>query len=444
MRKMLYERTKIVIITITISIILFLYYLLSRTSVVSGVNDYTDDLRESTLNDIYRKFVLEGSIIDSTGNIISEATEKSKTGSLVYPEAYSWLIGYNDVTYGTYGLKGRYEEYLYMPGEDGKGATIQLAINDNLQRKAYELISGTEASAIVLNTTSGEILTLASSKKDAQFNANEINECMEEWNKIDGFFLPNGYKDMEEPGSVFKIVTASSIVENNMENNIIQDLGTLDIQGHTVRNSGKNAFGSISLQDALGYSSNVYFAQEALLLGESELNEKGKDFLVGEDIELDFTTLKSNWNLDNASSALLADTAYGQGKTLISPLQIAMIGQAVANDGKMLKPYLVENITLNGNALYEGEKACLTQAISEETSSLLEEYLNKIAEHNYGINLYNISAKTGTAELPNGYVKKYFLAFNQDYVVLISQKDISGYGIDLKDKVMELFSLLYQ
>lgn len=331
-----------------------------------------------------------------------------------------------------------------MPGEDGKGATIQLTINDNLQRKAYELISGSEASVIVLNTTSGEILTLASSKKDTQFNANEINEYMEEWNKIDGFFLPNGYKDMEEPGSVFKIITASSIVENNMENNIIQDSGTLDIQGHTVRNSGESAFGSVSLQDALGYSSNVYFAQEALLLGESELNEKGKDFLIGEDIELDFTTLNSNWNLANASLALLADTAYGQGKTLITPLQIAMIGQAVANDGKMLKPYLVDDISLNGNILYEGEKTCLTQSISEETSSLLQEYLNKVAENNYGINLYNISAKTGTAELPNGYVKKYFLAFNQDYVVLISQKDISGYGIDLKDKVMELFGLLYQ
>ena len=444
MQKILYERTKIVILIITTGIIFFLYYLLTRTSVVSGVNEYTDNLRKATLNDVYRESVLAGSIIDSSGNIISEATEKGKTGSLVYPEAYSWLIGYNDVTFGAYGLKGKYEEYLYMPGEDGKGATIQLTINDNLQRKAYELISGTEASVIVLNTTSGEILTLASSKKDTQFNVNEINKYMEEWNKIDGFFLPNGYKDMEEPGSVFKIITASSIVENNMEYNIIQDSGTLDIQGYTVRNSGESAFGSISLQDALGYSSNVYFAQEALLLGESELNEKGKDFLIGEDIELDFTTLKSNWNLENASSALLADTAYGQGKTLITPLQIAMIGQAVANGGQMLKPYLVENISLNGKTLYEGNKIGLAQPISKETANLLVEYLNKVAEKNYDINQYNISAKTGTAELPNGYVKKYFLAFNQEYVVLISQKDISGYGIDLEDKVIEMFGLLYQ
>ena len=229
-----------------------------------------------------------------------------------------------------------------------------------------------------------------------------------------------------------------------MEYNIIQDSGTLDIQGYTVRNSGESAFGSISLQDALGYSSNVYFAQEALLLGESELNEKGKDFLIGEDIELDFTTLKSNWNLENASSALLADTAYGQGKTLITPLQIAMIGQAVANGGQMLKPYLVENISLNGKTLYEGNKIGLAQPISKETANLLVEYLNKVAEKNYDINQYNISAKTGTAELPNGYVKKYFLAFNQEYVVLISQKDISGYGIDLEDKVIEMFGLLYQ
>ena len=201
MQKILYERTKIVILIITTGIIFFLYYLLTRTSVVSGVNEYTDNLRKATLNDVYRESVLEGSIIDSSGNIISEATEKGKTGSLVYPEAYSWLIGYNDVTFGAYGLKGKYEEYLYMPGEDGKGATIQLTINDNLQRKAYELISGTEASVIVLNTTSGEILTLASSKKDTQFNVNEINKYMEEWNKIDGFFLPNGYKDMEDVNS---------------------------------------------------------------------------------------------------------------------------------------------------------------------------------------------------------------------------------------------------
>ena len=443
MQKMLYERTKIVIFIITASIIFFLYYLLTRTSVVSGVNEYTDNLRKSTLNDIYRESVLEGSIVDSSGNIISEATEKRKTGKLIYPEAYSWLIGYNDVTYGAYGVKGRYEEYLYMPGKDGKGATIQLTLNDNLQRKAYELVSGTEASVIVLNSTSGKILALASSKKDLQFNANELNDHMEEWNQIDGFFLPNGYKDLEEPGSVFKIVTASSIIENNMENNVVQDSGTLDVQGHTVRNSGENAFGSISLQEALGYSSNVYFAQEALQLGPSKLKEKSSDFLVGEDIELDFTTLKSNLDLENASSSLLADTAYGQGKTLITPLQIAMIGQTVGNGGQMLKPYLVENISLNGKTLYEGKKIGLAQPISEETANLLVEYLNKVAEKYYEINQYNISAKTGTAELPNGYVKKYFLAFNQDYVVLISQKDISGYGIDLKDKALEEKNQLY-
>ena len=76
MQKILYERTKIVILIITTGIIFFLYYLLTRTSVVSGVNEYTDNLRKATLNDVYRESVLEGSIIDSSGNIISEATEK--------------------------------------------------------------------------------------------------------------------------------------------------------------------------------------------------------------------------------------------------------------------------------------------------------------------------------------------------------------------------------
>ena len=94
----------------------------------------------------------------------------------------------------------------------------------------------------------------------------------------------------------------------------------------------------------------VYFMNRALKLGGLRLYKTGKSFLLGEDISLDFATIHSNFDLKGYEDNVVATTAFGQGETLVTPLQMAMVTQSIANDGVMLKPYLFKSV-VNGKEI---------------------------------------------------------------------------------------------
>lgn len=438
----LLNRTKILISVILAVLVIFSYFIITKSSLIRGLNLETDELRDSLIAEHYRNETFEGDIVDTNGIILSECMEAGQGGVLVFPEEYSWLLGYNDPTYGSYGLKGMYENYLYMQGKEKQGATIKLTIDNELQLLAYDLIQGTEGSLIVLEKDTGKILALASSKPD-EFNANELSEeNMTYWNSIDGFFLANGYKDAGEPGSTFKVVMASALIEADMQDEIYYDTGVLPIDDDEVINASRKAYGEINLQSALGYSSNVYFAQKVSEIGGAVLKAKAEEYLLGESIELDFTTLKSNLDMGSYAERLVADTSYGQGNTLITPLHLAMIFQSIGNNGKMLKPYLVESIELDGKHFYKGKKEVLTKTLEESVAQTLDGYLKNVATNYYNIGDEQIRAKTGTAQIPGNRVKYYFASYSDKYVVVVNRVANDGYGYQLKDEALEIYNYL--
>lgn len=445
-RQRIIKRTQIITSVFIVVIMIFCGYIIKCSSSLVGFNTKTDELRKSTINKLVRDSTKEGDVYASNDVILSEGLEPGKSGVLVYPEEYSWLLGY---TFGDYsqGLKGRFEKYLYRVGKDDKGADLHLTIDHQLQEVAYKEIVGFDASAIVLDVHTGKILALASSKEtDEPYNVNEYHEHYDYWSSLsDDFFQTNGIKDSSEPGSVFKLVTAAAIIENGNEDDIVSDKGTVKIGDSTVNNNGKVARGEIGLQEALGYSSNVFFAQEAVKIGGSILREQAEKFLIGQEIELDFTRLQSNFDLENYREETVAATGYGQGNTLLSPLHIAMIAQAVANDGEMLKPYMIEEIRQNGKVLFNGNKEVLAEPIKKETARTLKSMLNKVATDYYSIDSFpNLCAKTGTAQIAGEKYKCYFLGFTDDYVVLVSKvtEDTEEYGRSLQKYVLDIFKYL--
>lgn len=443
-------RTKILIAIILAICIIFMYMLIGKSSAISGLNLKTDEIRKGTLQELYREDTIEGTIYDSKGVILSKAEKKGETGMLKYPEQYSWILGSNGNSQVS-GLKGRFEEYLYTKGKDNKGADLTITIQNDLQQKAYDLIEGTIGSMIVMDVHTGKILALASSD-EVPYNINNISDTnIKKWENINGFYLANGYKDKAEPGSVFKVVTATALIEHGMEDDKVNDEGSVILDDHKVINVNSKARGVIDVQQALGYSSNVYFAKKALELGSNALKEKGEDFLIGEKIELDFTELNSNYDFNiekdkkdaESLNALVADTGYGQGHTLLTPLQIAMIFQSIGNEGEMMTPYLVKHIKFEGKTLYQGKKKVLKKTMSKDTAQTLKNMLQKVAADYYETDKkYNMCAKTGTAQIAGNKVKCYFASFNKDYVVVASKVANSGYGSDLKGIVEQMYQYL--
>nr|WP_296189921.1 penicillin-binding transpeptidase domain-containing protein [uncultured Anaerobutyricum sp.] len=458
------KRSQIIASIFVVVVAVFCVYLVQCSTSFAGLNVKTDELRKSTVDKLLRQTVMQGFIYDKDGVLLSEGIvgkkliydEKTKekkykdylTSRLTYPEEYSWLLGY---VHGdnSCGLKGKYEQYLYREGKDSKGADIQLTLNNKLQRKAYETIEGNDESAIVLDVHTGKVLALASAKEtEVPYNVNDeaYGTNYSYWSKKDaGFFKTNGIQDAAEPGSVFKLVTASAILENGREKDTVKDTGTVEIGNGTVSNNGKVARGKIGLQEALGYSSNIFFAKEALKMNGTVLEEQADKFLIGQNIDLDFTTLQSNFDLGNNGEEIIAATAYGQGNTLMTPLHIAMVAQAIANNGKMLKPYMVEKIVQDKKTILKGKEESLGQTVSRRNAKKLKTLLKNVATDYYGIDSdLRLCAKTGTSQIAGGKYKCYFLAFSDDYVVLVSKvtEDTEEYGRHLQSYVLDIFKYL--
>ncbi len=363
------------------------------------------------------------------------------------------MIGYDSKKYATAGLEKTFDKELTYSesskGEDKTGCSVQLTIDSELQTKAYELLEGYTGSCVVLDAKTGEILALASTPS---YNNNELEKNWDEIASSDGMLLSNAFQNPSVPGSVFKIISAATVLDAGLEEDIVEDEGFLKIEGRKVHNANKNAYGILTLREGFMYSSNVYFMTEILKAGPSMLEKNAKQFLLGENIELDFCTLRSNFDLGDYSDLTLAMTSFGQGETLLTPLHMAMITQAITNDGKMLKPYLVAEINDGKKVKKAGKKEVLTEATTKEVANKIADIM-KDTGRDYGIYIdgyeeIEVGAKTGTAQRGNGtnnaWMVSYAPADNPKYIVCMNHLKTDEAGISLKEAVASMYQKLYE
>lgn len=399
----------------------------------------------------WRKEYTRGSILDRHGKKICWSEKPMGERKVIHSLASSGLLGYCSARYGTFGLEKTYDPYLTRSRSrkgEKKGADLTLTLDESIQEEAYRLIKDWEGSLVVLDAGSGEILALASSPSF------DLNQLEDQWEKIsgqDGMLLPNAYRNPVAPGSVFKLVTSREILEEGIQKESVDDQGYLVVNGQKIHNYRGNAHGRISFTQGFIHSSNVYFMDRALKLGGSRMEEAADAFLVGRDIPLDFTTLHSTFDLEEGSDNLLAVTAFGQGNTLITPLQMAMIVQSIANQGVMKKPYLVRAVTdARGSRIIEGEEKILTRTMGKKTAGKLTGVMKKAADH-YGLvkvgdGDYDIAAKTGTAQRGDGTNNAWLATFapadHPRYVVVASRLKTKKIGKDLAGEVEKIYDLL--
>jgi peptidoglycan glycosyltransferase len=326
---------------------------------------------------------------------------------------------------------------------------VTLTVDSALQTKAYNTLSGYTGSVVVMDAKTGEILTLTSSPS---FNGNELEENWEKLNQTEGIFTSNAYQNSAIPGSVFKLVTSAAIIDGKLENEVVHDTGSLKVDGREIQNSSGTAYGDLTFEEGFVNSSNVYFMTMGLRLGADTLEQTMKKFLIGEKISLDFTELHSNLDFGDYSDNMVATTAFGQGNTLITPLQMAMIAQSIANDGEMLKPYVISSVVNGkGEVTQEGKTEVLTNPVSKETAQKIKNAMVKAGEKYELTTLSNggkIAAKTGTAQRGDGTNNAWIVSFapadDPQYVVCMNRLGVDEYGIALKDALEEVYDSLFE
>ena len=272
-----------------------------------------------------------------------------------------------------------------------------------MQKLAYELLGERNGAVVALVPKTGEVLALVS-KPD--FDTNE--EIMgKNWKSMvesqQAPFLPRATQGLYAPGSTFKIVTSAAAIENGLDSIKFNDKGVVTIDGKKISNSKGKANGEIDLKAAFEVSSNVVFAQLGVKLGQEKLIEMAQRVCFGSDIPFDIPVSKSLFPYQQMEQNDMAAIAIGQGKLMVSPLHMAMITSGVANDGVIMKPYLVNSVVSSEGKRIKTAKPDTYRKIMDKTvANKLKEMMKGVVESGTGkkaaINGINVAGKTGTAE----------------------------------------------
>lgn len=435
-------------------------------------------------------------------NLLAESEDQVINGRNDYR-----LLGFLD--YAPYWKdKGNAGIYKTTNIDGRKGQGVELTIDDALQRKVYDTLrqemndETSIGSAVVLDVKTGEVLSMVS------FPSYDFNDLQSAKEKMvtDGEYLeswfPVSYKNSETPGSIFKILMSVALIDNGKENLKVKDepfvVDTEDGNTWTCKNSYSWVDGKINYKKALERSSNVFFATAALELGAEKFQktaskfglkpndyqyadadqdgvndfyvdnnkdgvddnfvDKNKDGVCddSQNISLDFGTVPYHWDL-NVDDAVLAQTGFGQGKTELTTIHAAMIVQAIANDGEMLKPYMVKRIfDADGKTVYEGKTEVYSKATKKSTANKVTEAMQLSAM--YGtkgtaaalFEKYQVAGKTGTAQTGdkqrpnNAWFVSFAPADDPQYVVVANHCKVQKSGAQLKETVAEIYRYLFE
>ena len=400
------------------------YYVLKGEKVISST--YNSRLW------LERNKILRGNIYDKDMNLLTES-QRLENGSqkLIYHggSEFAHVLGYMHPKYGLTGLQSMYDAELMGKSKGGgapvksaggkEGYDLKTTMNTQLQKTAFNALGDEKGSVVVLNAKTSEILTMVSKPS---YNPNNLDETWSDLSKNPNSpFLNRAVSGLYTPGSVFKVVTEAAALENIPEvlNKTINDQGALIYDGATLfPNINGKAFGNIGLKEALTYSSNVYFGQLALDIGNDKLKSMAERFLFNNTIPADGIIIDNSRfpKLGSSEVGDIAQTGIGQSSILATPIQMALVAQTVSNDGVMMKPMLVSEVMDEGKSVGIIKPQRIDRIISSEHAAIIKDHMRNVVNEGTGqkasVSGYQVSGKTGTAEHTSGKnAHSWFIGF---------------------------------
>jgi peptidoglycan glycosyltransferase len=347
-------------------------------------------------------------------------------GSLTSP----WL-GYNSLRYGRAGVERVYNEELSgqtgllgitsywddLLGRTHRGADLKLTINMTVQRAAAEALGERKGAVIALDPRTGAILAMVSYPR---YDPNEVDSLWEELNADpDTPLLNRAIQGLYPPGSVFKTIVAAAALDTHAvtPETLFTDTGSVTAGGFVVNNYGDKEYGEHDFTQAFANSINTTFAKVGTDLGVDTLAGYAAAFGFNEELPWALGGAKSFFpDPDDMDKAHLAQASYGQGEVLATPLQMALAAAAVANDGQIMKPYIVSKVSdYHGSVLKEIKPEVWLRPISSETAAVLRRLMVEVVTSGTGtgaaLSGVQVAGKTGTAEVANGEPHAWFTAF---------------------------------
>jgi penicillin-binding protein A len=416
---------------VAISVLVLFTLLIVNVNYIQVVR--SDELRENNSNtrqlaDEYSRE--RGSIVvDGSEVALSTPTDDRLKYLRQYPaaELYAPVTGYYSVIYNKTGIEDAENDLLagsdprltlrrladLFTGRDPAGGNVELTIDSAAQEAAMTGLADVTGAVVALDPSTGAILALASTPT---FDPNQLSShdpaAIRAYREqlTDDQLTNQAISQRYSPGSIFKVVvSAAALASGDYTPDTpipAPDLLTLPGTSTTMENfDGESCNGGADqpLIDALTISCNTAFAQLGIDLGEDSVREMAEAFGIDDEgFEMPLQVAPSKLG-DIENDAQLGISSIGQQDVQLTPMQGAMIASAIANDGTLMKPYLVSEVQAPDlTVIDKTDPEELGQPVSPEVANQLTDMMVSVVENGTGrraqIDGVQVAGKTGTAE----------------------------------------------
>jgi penicillin-binding protein A len=436
---------------------------------------------------VYKLTIDRGKFIAS-GTLLATNRRHHKHGITTYTRHYPQndlapqVIGYSTKFGTTTGLEQSLNDYLTgantnlsntlkqeldkLGGQTVHGDNVILTLRPAIQRLALNELAGRCGAVVVLDAKTGGVITMASSPT---YNPNLIVAGdYQKVTKIKGScgdssaLVNNATAGLYPPGSTFKMVTAAAALDSGAytPSSHFYDPGYCTEYGQHVSNAGNpdqtgaEAFGNVTLAQGFEHSINSVFCNVGKHIGGEKILEYAKRFgfyslppLETPPTERLASGLYKNGRLFDPSNESQIDPgrlAFGQFSMLATPLQMAMVGQTIANGGEELQPHVVDRVVApDGSLVTKTTPQVLGHPIKPQTAAELNQMMQLVVQGGTAATVgfpasLKVAGKTGTAELTanSNVYDAWFVAFapadHPRYVVaVVVEKQPNGFGASI-------------
>lgn len=424
-QQIIYVITGIFVAMFALLIGYFIYFTVAKEKQIAA---HPQNTRLNTM----AEEVIRGTIYDTNLEVLA-TTEDGEIR--VYPKGklYAHAVGY--CTNGKIGAEALANSQLLYPDysvsslfkaafleEKFEGRDVVLTLDDRYQSAVAEALSGQRGGIVVLEPSTGKIRAMYASPG---FDPNNIVENWE-YLRTDEENTPlvnRATQGLYPPGSIFKVVTALAYIEKQGDKPLdftYNCTGEVSGDEYTIACYDHTAHGEVDLETAFAKSCNSYFVKLGEQLSVGELRAAAEKLGFNEKLNFDMPYSESKFSLNSKDTDFeKAATAIGQGRTLVTPLHMAMVAGMIANEGVSMKPYLMDysmskkgSVKVKNMPVYEGTTLDVEEA--QKLQNLMLQVTARGTASSLDYSGMTVGGKTGTAQNETSADHSWFMGFAKD------------------------------
>jgi peptidoglycan glycosyltransferase len=418
---------------VAISVLVLFTLLILNVNYVQVVR--SDELRKNPLNTrvIAEEYNRQRGSLVVAGNEIAKSVRTADRLAFLrqYPQGplYAAVTGYYSLVYGNTALESSENDVLagsdprlfvrhladLFTGRDPAGGDVVLTLDPGAQKAAMAGLNGVTGAVVALDPSTGKVLALASTPTydPNQLSSHDPTAIRSAAAKLATVKpdprLNQAISERYSPGSVFKLIVSAAALSTGKytpetkipaPNRLLLPQSTKQLENFNGESCNGGA--DQSLLDALTISCNTAFAQLGITLGEDKIRAMAEAFGIGKSVDLPLHVAPSTiGSIDDA--AQLGVSSIGQQDVQFTPMQGAMIAAAIANQGLLMKPYLVDSIQAPDLTVVDKlSPQEMGHAISPEVAAALTQMMTSVVDRGTGrkarIQGIQVAGKTGTAQ----------------------------------------------